>query len=111
MRVRREFAPGTHAPPSACLIFFASVFDRRKVEFYHRFAETVCLGSSNCREGQVALLLFLAGEQTAAAVLVSMLDQVVTIALAIAVIVGGIEVVKGVYDLLIKNKSRPLSVK
>jgi hypothetical protein len=56
-------------------------------------------------------LLFRAGEQTAAAVLVSMLDQVVTIALAIAVIVGAIEVVKGVYDLLIKNKSRPLSVK
>lgn len=50
-------------------------------------------------------------EQTAAGVLVSMLQQVVTIALAIAVIVGGIEVVKGVYDLLIKSKSRPLPVK
>ena len=49
-------------------------------------------------------------EQTAAGVLVSMLHQIVTIALAIAVIVGGIEVVKGLYDLLIKNKSRPLPV-
>ncbi len=50
-------------------------------------------------------------EQTAADVLVSMLHQIVTIALAIAVIVGGIEVVKGVYDLLIKNKTRALTVK
>lgn len=50
-------------------------------------------------------------EQSAAGLLVGMLQQIVTIALAIAVIVGGIEVVKGVYDLLIKNKSRPLLVK
>lgn len=49
-------------------------------------------------------------EQSAAGVLVSMFYQIVTIALAIAVIVGGIEVVKGVYDLLIKKTPRPLTI-
>lgn len=49
--------------------------------------------------------------QSAADVLVNMVTQIVNIALAIAVIVGGVEVVKGVYDLLIKNKSRQLPVK
>mgnify|MGYP000162135486 CR=1 FL=1 len=50
-------------------------------------------------------------EQSAAGVLVSMLQQIVTIALAIAVVVGGLEVVKGVYNLLVKKASRPLPVK
>ncbi len=47
-------------------------------------------------------------ELDAANLLMNLLNQVVTIALAIAVIVGGIEVVKGVYDLLIKKTSPPL---
>lgn len=47
-------------------------------------------------------------EASAANTLAGMLRLMVTISLAIAVIIGGIEVVKGVYDLLIKNKSRPL---
>ncbi len=50
-------------------------------------------------------------EPGAAGVLVNLIQQVVTIALAIAVIVGGIEVVRDVYNLLIKNKRRPLPVR
>lgn len=50
-------------------------------------------------------------ETSAATILMSLLNQVVTVALAIAVIVGGIEVVKGVYNLLIKKTPRPLTIK
>ncbi len=50
-------------------------------------------------------------EASAANILASMLAQGVTIALAIAVIVGGIEVVTGVYKLLFKKTPRPLPVK
>jgi hypothetical protein len=50
-------------------------------------------------------------EPSAAALLVNMISQIVTIALAIAIIVGGIEIVKDVYKLLFKNTPRPLVVK
>jgi hypothetical protein len=45
-----------------------------------------------------------------ATIMMSHVNQVVTIVLAIAVIVGGIEVVKGVYNLLIKKTPRPLII-
>jgi hypothetical protein len=48
---------------------------------------------------------------SAAATLVSLLSQMVTIALVIAVIVGGIEVVKDVYKLLFKSTPSPLRIK
>ncbi len=46
-----------------------------------------------------------------AVTLANLLNQIVTLALAIAVIVGGIEVIKEVYKLLFKGRPRPLMVK
>lgn len=46
-----------------------------------------------------------------ASIMMGHVNQVVTIALAIAVIVGGIEVVKGVYNLLVRKTPRPLTIK
>ncbi|GAB4486065.1 MAG: hypothetical protein Fur0016_06250 [Anaerolineales bacterium] len=59
----------------------------------------------------VARLVQAGFEPGAAGVLVNLIQQVVTISLAIAVMVGGIEVVRGFYNLLIKNKRRPLPVR
>jgi hypothetical protein len=50
-------------------------------------------------------------EASAAAILVNLLTQVATFALIIAVIVGGIEVVRDIYKLLFKKGSRSLVVK
>lgn len=50
-------------------------------------------------------------DASAAATLASLLNQMVIFALIIAVVVGGIEVAKDVYKLLVKNKPRPLIVK
>lgn len=46
-------------------------------------------------------------EQSAAGVLVNMVKQIMTITLAVIMVAGGFEVIKGVYDLLIKKSSRP----
>ena len=59
----------------------------------------------------VADLIKVSISASAAAILVNLLNQVVIFALVIAVIVGGIEVVKDGYKLLIKNTPRPLVVK
>jgi len=58
-----------------------------------------------------AALLKAGIEASAANLLVKLVSQIVTVALAIAVIVGGIEVVKDVYNLLVKKSPRPLIVK
>jgi hypothetical protein len=50
-------------------------------------------------------------EASAATTLMNLLNQMVTIALVIAVIVGGIEVIKDVYKLLFKSTPRPLVIK
>lgn len=46
-------------------------------------------------------------EQSAAGMLVSWVHQIVTISLAIVIVIGGFEVIKGVYDLLTRKSSRP----
>jgi hypothetical protein len=46
-----------------------------------------------------------------ATTILMLLNQLVEVALIIAIIVGGIEVVKDVYKLLFKNRPRPLVVK